>query len=71
MMINSDKSRICTTKTKAFPIDIKVGNDFLKVKDEMKIIGVILTPTFKCKKVFKKMWTLRRLKDLDNFSILD
>jgi hypothetical protein len=84
MMINTDKScvmKFCTSRTKAFPIEIKLDDKFLEVKDEMKILGVILTSDLRwdtnteyiCKKAYKNMWVLRRMKALkmDTFTILD
>ena len=50
MKVNSDKTcvmKICKSRSKAFPTEIKIGDDFLKVKKEMKILGVILTPNLK------------------------
>ena len=48
--INSGKSavmKICKSKTKAFPVEIKIGNPLLEVKKELKILGVIFTPDLK------------------------
>ena len=84
MKINSDKSSVmkfCTSRTKAFPTEIKVGDNFLEVKEEIKILGVVLKSNLKwdanteyiCKKAYKNMWVLRRMKNLglDTFTILD
>ena len=48
--MNSGKSavmKICKSKTKAFPVEIKIGNPLLEVKKELIILGVILTPNLK------------------------
>ena len=84
MVINSEKScvmKFIKSKTKDFPSEIKLNENFLKVKSKMKILGVILTSDlmweentkYICKKAFKSMWTLRRMKSLgmDNFTIMD
>ena len=84
MKINSSKScvmKICKSRTKIFPIEIKIGDEFLEVKKEMKILGVIPQPNLKwaantafiCKKAYKTIWQIRRMKilGLDSFSILD
>ena len=75
MKINSVKSsimKICKSKTKAFPVEISCGENLLEVKNEMKILGVILTPDLKwtahinyiCKKAYRNMWVIRRMKKL-------
>ena len=75
MRINSTKSsvmKICKSRTKVFPVEIQCGDNFLEVKKEMKILGVILTPNLKwfsntnfiCKKAYKSMWTIKRMKKL-------
>ena len=84
MKINSSKScvmKICKSRTKTFPIEIKIGDEYLEVQKEMKILGVILQPNLKwaantafiCKKAYKKIWQIRRMKilGLDSFSILN
>ena len=41
MKINSSMScvmKICKSRTKIFPIEIKIGDEFLEVKKEMKIL---------------------------------
>ena len=48
MKINSTKSCVmksCKSRTKTFPIEIKVEDDFLEVKEELKILGVIYNQT--------------------------
>ena len=76
MVISSTKSsimKICKSKVKAFPVEVKVNGNFFQVKKELKILGVILTPDLKwnantqhiCQKAYKNMWTLRRMKKLD------
>ena len=84
MVINSSKSsimKLCRSKVKAFPVEVKVNGNFLQVKKELKILGVILTPDLKlndntnniCKKAYMNMWALRRLKKLglDSFTLTD
>ena len=73
--------KICKSITKTFPIEIKVEDDFLEVKEELKNFGVILQPNLKwaansayiCKKAYKNMWAIIRMKILgmDAFTILD
>ena len=84
MVINSKKTcvmKICKSRSKAFPTEIKIYDSFLEVKKEMKVLGVILQPNLKwhlnteyiCKKAFKNMWTIRRMKKLglDSFTLVD
>ena len=84
MAINSDKTvvmQFTKSRTKAFPSEIKISDEFLEVKQKMKILGVILTSDLRweantehiCKKAYKNMWILRRMKSLnmDEFTILD
>ena len=84
MAINSDKTVVMQfnkSRTKALPSEIKVCDDFLEVKQEMKILGIILTSDLRweantdhiCRKAYKNMWALRRMKnlDMDSFTILD
>ena len=84
MKINTKKTcvmKICKSRTIVFPTELKVGEHFLEVKTEMKILGVILQPNLKwgsntafmCKKAYKSMWAIRRMKVLgvDTFTILD
>ena len=84
MVINSDKSvvmKFSKSRTKSFPSEIKVDNEYLEVKQKMRILGIILTSDLRweantehiCKKAFKNMWVLRRMKalKLDAFTILD
>ena len=84
MKVNSGKSavmKICKSRSKAFPTEIKMEDTFLEVKKEMKILGVILTPNLKwysntehiCKKAYKNMWVLRRMTKLglDSFTLVD
>ena len=84
MVINSGKSvvmQFSKSRTKAFPSEIKIDDNFLEVKKKMKILGVILTSDLRweantehiCKKAYKNMWVLRWMKSLkmDAFTILD
>ena len=84
MKVNSKKScvmKICKSRTKTFPTEIKINGDFLEVKKELKILGVILTPNLKwfantkfiCKKAYKNLWAMRRMKKfgLDSFTLVD
>ena len=84
MKINSTKScvmKICKSRTKAFPTEIKIDENDLEVKKEMKVLGVILQPDLKwasnsayiCKKAYKNMWVIRRMKILgvDTFTMVD
>ena len=84
MKINAKKTcvmKFCKSRTIAYPTEIKVGEHLLEVKTEMKILGVIVQPTLKwasnctsmCKKVYRNMWAIRRMKVLgmDTFTILD
>ena len=84
MKINTVKSsvmKICKSRTKVYPTEIQIGENFLNVKEEMKIVGVILTPNLKwssntayiCKKAYSSLWTIRRMKilGLDVSTILD
>ena len=50
MVINSMKTcvrKICKSRSKAFPTEIKIDDSFLEVKKEMKVLGVILQPNLK------------------------
>jgi hypothetical protein len=84
MVINCDKSvvmKFSKSRTKSFPSEIKVDNEYLEVKQKMRILGIILTSDLRweantehiCKKALKNMWVLRRMKalKLDAFTILD
>ena len=84
MKVNIKKSsvmKICKSRTKTFPIEIELDGNFLEVKKEMKILGVILQPNLKwssntenlCKKAYKNMWAIRRMKilGLDSFTLMD
>ena len=84
MKINNDKSSVIkfsTSRTKAFPAEIKLDDQFLEMKQKVRILGVILSSDlrwdanteFICKKAYKNMWVLRRMKSLlmDPFVILD
>ena len=84
MKINTKKTcvmKICKSRTIVFPTELKVGEHFLEVKTEMKILGVLIQPNLKwakncasiCKKAYKSMWAIRRMKVLgmDTFTILD
>ena len=84
MKINTKKSavmKICKSRTKVYPTEIRIGDNFLEVKKELKILGVILTPNLKwkantdfaCKKAFKNMWQIRRMKKLglDELTLVD
>ena len=85
MKMNTKKScimKICKSRTKFFPTEIRVGDDeFLEVKKELKILGIIIQPNLKwnsntesiCKKAYRNMWTIRRMKVLgmDTFALLD
>ena len=63
------------SRTNDFPpeLDIDGFNERLEVVSETKLLGLILTNDLKwggntdyiCKKAYKKMWTLRRMKVLD------
>ena len=75
MSINSAKStvmKICKSKTVAFPAEVRVNGTLLEIKNEVKILGVILMPNLKwgantrfiCKKAYNSMWLLRRMKKL-------
>ena len=69
------------SRTKDFPVEMKLDHSFLEVKSKVRILGVILTSDlrwnsnteFMCKKAFKNIWMLRRMKALkmDPFTILD
>ena len=73
--------KICKSRTKTFPTEIRMNDDFLEVKKELKILGVILTPNLKwfantafiCRKAYKNLWPMRRMKKfgLDTFTLLD
>merc|ERR1712106_1270594 len=76
MQINADKSSVMkftTSRTKAFPSEIKLGDKFIEVKSKMKILGLIITSdlrweentNFICKKAYASMWALRRMKALN------
>ena len=66
-----------------FPPELSIGgfNEKLDVTSETKLLGIIITNDLKwtgnteyiCKKAYKKMWTLRRMKvlDVDPSVILD
>ena len=84
MKVNPVKScvmKICKSRSKAFPTEIEIGEDFLTEKKEMKVLGVILTPDLKwakntvyiCQKAYKNMWVIRRMKvlGLDSFTLVD
>ena len=84
MIINSEKSSVMKfsqSRTKDFPIEIKLDDQILEVKSKMKILGVILTSDLRweantehiCKRAYKNMWVLRRMKALkmDSFTIVD
>ena len=84
MKINSTKScvmKICKSRTKAFPTEINIDENYLELKKEMKVLGVILQPDLKwasnsayiCKKAYKNMWVIRRMKILgvDTFTMVD
>ena len=69
MRINSTKSKIMKismSRTKDFPTDIEVDGNYLKVKDKLRILGVIITPNLKwventefiCKKAYSKIWAI-------------
>ena len=75
MKIKSTKScvmKICKSRTVAYPTEIKVGSNFLEVRKEIKVLGVILQPDLKwssnsnyiCKKAYKNMWVIRKMKML-------
>ena len=83
MKTNHKKSvvmKFSKSRSKDFPAEIKLDDEFLEVKSELKILGVILTADLRwesnteyiCKKAYKNMWVLRRLKNLnlDKFTIL-
>ena len=69
------------SRTKDFPAEIKLDDGFLEVKSKLKILGVILTSDLRwesnneyiCKKAYKNLWVLRRLKNLkmDKLTILE
>ena len=84
MIINTKKSSVMKftkSRTKNFPVEMKLDHSFLEVKSKVRILGVILTSDlrwnsnteFMCKKAFKNIWLLRRMKALkmDPFTILD
>ena len=84
MIINTKKSSVMKftkSRTKDFPVEMKLDHSFLEVKSKVKVLGVILTSDlrwnsnteFMCKKAFKNIWILRRIKALkmDPFTILD
>ena len=84
MKINYKKSKVMTfsfSRTKDFPAKVLVNGNILEVKDELKILGVIITPNLKwdvntetiCKKAYSKLWAMRRMKSLglDEFTLLD
>ena len=84
MKINYKKSKVMTfsfSRTKDFPAKVLVDGNMLEVKDELKILGVIITPNLKwdvntetiCKKAYSKLWAMRRIKSLglDEFTLLD
>jgi hypothetical protein len=84
MIINTKKSSVMKfskSRTKDFPVEMKLDHSFLEVKSKVRILGVILTSDlrwnsnteFMCKKAFKNIWMLRRMKALkmDPFTILD
>ena len=84
MVINCEKSKVMRfsmSRTKDFPIEVIVNGAMLEVKNQLKILGVILTPNLKwnentdniCKKAYSKLWAMRRMKSLglDTFSLLD
>ena len=84
MVINTKKTcvmKFCKSRTVVFPTEIRVDDDFLELKKELKILGVIIQPNLKwgsntdyiCKKAYKNLWTLRRMKTLglDSFTMLD
>ena len=46
MQVNTEKSAVmkfCKSRTKDFPVEIKLEDTFLEVKSKMKILGVIVT----------------------------
>ena len=69
------------SRTKDFPVEIKLDDTFLEVKRKMKILGVIVTSDLRwdsnteyiCKKAYKNMWVVRRMKALgmDTFTLLN
>ena len=84
MKINAKKTTVmkfCMSKTKSFPVEIEVDGNFLEVKKEIKILGVIVKTNLKwdsntefiCKKAYKKIWILRRMKclGLDTFTLVE
>ena len=70
-----------TSRTKAFPPEITLDGKYLEVKQKMRILGVIVSSDLRweentdhlCKKAYKNMWVLRRMKSLkmDIFTIMD
>ena len=84
MLVNNVKSAVMmfsTSRTKAFPAEISLDGKYLEVKQKMRILGVIVSSDLRweentdhlCKKAFKNMWVLRRMKSLkmDIFTIMD
>ena len=84
MLVNNDKSSVMmftTSRTKAFPAEIFLNGKNLEVKQKMRILGVIVSSDLRweentdhiCKKAYKNMWVLRRMKSLkmDIFTIMD
>ena len=60
----------CSKKYDFLPeLNIRGFKDQLAVVQETKLLGIILTSAtnteYVCKKAYKKMWTLRRMKKLD------
>ena len=84
MLVNNDKSSVMmftTSRIKAFPAEIFLNGKNLEVKQKMRILGVIVSSDLRweentdhiCKKAYKNMWVLRRMKSLkmDIFTIMD
>ena len=84
MLVNTDKSSVMkfsTSRTKDFPAEISLDDKYFEVNQKMRILGVIVSSDLRwedntehiCKKAYKNMWVLRRMKSLqmDTFIIMD
>ena len=73
--------KVSTSRTKDFPAEISLDDKYFEVKQKMRILGVIVSSDLRwedntehiCKKAYKNMWVLRRMKSLqmDTFIITD
>ena len=84
MLINKEKTSVIKfskSRTKDFPVEIKLDDAILNEKKEIKILGVVISSDLRwdsntdyiCKKANKNMWVLRRMTamGMDPFTILD